>query len=109
VQTADDVSVQDPKFSAFHDVDQSRLTRFMVYGNGNTYAVSLDDGTFTVNGASFRPHDYPLSNIRLYYCRRVQQSINLGTEEQATRVRFRIGYDAIDHLGNPIQRVMEID
>jgi len=101
-QPPEDVSTQDPNKSAYFDVDHSRLSLFSICDG--RYMVDVRDGTFYVNGASFRMHDVPITDIKLHFARRHTHDSN-GRHD----IVYRIGWDAMDHNGNPIQRVMEID
>ncbi len=49
-------------------------------------------------------HDVPISDIKLYFCRR-----HTHTTAGGHTIVYRIGWDAKDEQGNPIQRVMELD
>jgi len=107
-QNEEDVSLTDPKRSAFFDIKQEEVKRFTLEGNGNTFCVDLTDGHFEVNGVSFFMHDESLTDFRLIYFRRHRHQFNRETREELSHeVTFRFGWQAtLD--GKNIQRVMEI-
>lgn len=49
-QTSEDVSAANPNKSAFFDVDQEKLVRFELIGDGKIISVDLISGEFTLNG-----------------------------------------------------------
>jgi len=119
-QNAEDVSRQDPKRSAFFDVDQTKLLSFLLIPvdkvNDGVYCVDLRTGKFLVNGAEFFLHDrsVPLSNFRLIYVRRHREHIDINTEtkklsnKRADDVQYLLGFQANLPDGNNIQRIISI-
>src|SRR3990167_2816987 len=81
-QNEEDVSLTDPKRSAFFDIKQEEVKRFTLEGNGNTFCVDLTDGHFEVNGVSFFMHDESLTYFRLIYFRRHRHQFNRETREE---------------------------
>ena len=106
-QMPEDVSKQDSKRSAFYDVDHSRLRAFHLLGQEYCYTVNLVDGSFMVNGVSFRMHEEPLENFRLIFFRRHTHSFTGSSETH--KIVYRLGWQATDAEGRNQQRVMEID
>ena len=125
-QTQDDVSKTNPKKSAFFDVlnDTRKLERFWlleIYKNvdldritPSKYLVDLTDGHFEINGNSFFLHEQTideskkLSDFRLIYFRRVQQSMNLTSGEASTKTMFMIGWQANYADGKNEKRILFI-
>jgi|SRR3989344_221862 len=107
-QNKEDVSLTDPKRSAFFDVKQEEVKRFTLKGP-NTFCVDLTDGHFEINGISIRLHDEQLSDFRLIYFRRHRHQFNLALEEKLHEITFRFGWQANDKDGKNVQRVMEIN
>lgn len=121
-QSNDDVSIFKEKGSAFSDVcflskpecisessgngiGDKKLSMFILHGNNNTYAVSLEDGHFEVNGAPFHFNVIGKSgNYKLYYNRRHTHVYNQTEQKE-------ISHDYIYVFGwqcNAIQNGKEI-
>ena len=106
-QITDDVSSQDPKRSAFYDVDHSRLIAFGIENDDNAIIVDLRDGSFEINGARFFAYDKEVINRRLVYFRRHTHSFNLGFEELAHETAYCIGWQGNDPVTKEnIQRIL---
>ncbi len=104
-QTIEDISLVDPKKSAFFDVLQkdekdSRLLRFLIEGEGHKYLVDLIDGHFEIDGVSFDchetlPHNYP--DRRIIYYRKHENDFDSNPDgslgvETAHRIWYCIGW-----------------
>ena len=106
-QTQEDVSKQDPKRSAYFDIDQSKIKTFSLIGE-NTFLVDLQDGHFEVNRIKFSLHDETLSGFRLVFFRKHRHHFNLQYKELAHEVTYRIGWQCTKN-GKNYQRIMEIE
>ena len=106
-QNAEDVSMTDPKRSAFFDIKQENVRRFSLEGDGQKYTVDLLDGHFEVNGASFMLHDYVLllHDMRLVFFR--QHDHTWPTKEH--RIVYCLGWQANDENGKKNQRLIRIN
>lgn len=112
-QNAEDVSVKEPeKRSCFFDIDQERVVRFTLKGEGHTYTVDLTDGHFEVNGVPFKMHEEDhLDDYRLIFWRRHRHSFNVGAEkneELSHETVYRVGWQAT-FKGEKREQVMQID
>lgn len=121
LQTQEDVSSTRPGAgSAFTDVDHDKLVEFELFHckTGKRYIVDLRDGTFATESptgqlATFRLHEYPVSNLRLIFFRRHTHSYAAtvdatGHETNHTTV-YRLGWQGNDHEGKNVQHVLEFD
>lgn len=120
-QPKEDVSTQDPKRSAFFDVDQQQVARFSlvdqespdIEGHRPYVGVDLEDGHFEVNGKAFFLHDEPFKDFRLIFFRRHRHhftsSVEENLKEQSHTVTYRIGWQTNDKDGKNHQRVMEVN
>lgn len=69
-QTQEDRSAIDPeKRNAFYDVMQREddLVKFEIKGEGHTYGVSLEDGSFVIDGESFFRCPTPETRLRIIF------------------------------------------
>lgn len=123
-----DVSKTDPKKSAFFDVLQreSEITSFHLFEadpehDAKKFSVSLQDGSFCVNGVRFKMHDEELTDFKLIFFRKHDHRINQQVifdgkggltpgqvEELSHTITYRIGWQAHNHMGQNVQRIMEI-
>ena len=119
-QTQEDKSKLIEGKSAFTDVlkkqevEGKKIKLFFLDSANDSYAVNLDDGSFTVNGRTFFMHEQTvdkskkLTNFRLIYFRRVQQSINLTTDKQTSNIIYLIGWQANYPDGTNCKQIMYI-
>ncbi len=125
-QDQEDVSKFNPLKSKFFDVlnDTRKLEKFWLLEKKRfhviesepqkKYLVDLTDGHFEINGVPFFLHEQTvdetktLSNFRLIYFRRVQQSLNIDSGKAATKVMFVIGWQANLPDGKNVQKIMYI-
>jgi hypothetical protein len=112
-QDSADVSIQDPKRSAFFDVLQEKLARFSLKGAGHSFLVDLRDGHFEIDGTVFWMHDKEISNIRLIYFRRHRHNFAKdrktgAVSEESHTITYRIGWQANLADGSNVQEIMEI-
>ena len=117
-QTQEDISKIIPKKSAFFDVlnDTRKVERFWLYNirTDTKYLVDLIDGHFEINGNPFFLHEQTidesktLSDFRLIYFRRVQQSMNIESGEASTKTMFIIGWQANHPDGKNEKRIIFI-
>lgn len=123
-QNEEDVSLRDPKRSAFYDVEQERLRAFSLWGDGHAFLVDLTDGHFEIDQVRFTLHqpDEIDSAFNLVFFRRHRhemqtqytlddQLVPQAGDTQMTdhRITFRLGWSALDKAGNVIERVMEFE
>lgn len=111
LQNADDVSANDPKKSAFSDIDQKQVARFSLINqedNTQYIGVDLEDGHFEANGMQFFLHDEDLKDFRLIFFRRHRHSFNVEGTEKSHKVTYRLGWQTNDKEGKNVQRIMEI-
>ena len=106
-QNAEDVSLTDPKRSAFFDIKQNEVKRFTLAG-GNTFSVDLTDGHFEVNGVPFRVHSGDLKDFRLIYWRQHTHTFGMKLNEQSHEIAFCIGWQTNDEKGQKVQRGIKI-
>jgi hypothetical protein len=93
-QTPDDVSITDPKKSAFFDIRQDDVALFWLEGE-HTYLVDLTNGLFAIDGVFFQAgEDLPIENPvrRLIFFRRHTHHFNLEHDELGHFVRYFIGW-----------------
>lgn len=120
-QDANDTSKIDPlKRTAFTDVLKAIesgkvLSTFTLTEQGpvaNKYAVDLRDGSFAINGKSFRMHEGTLSLegvLRIIYFRNNTRTFYAQSGEDVSHdVVYRIGWQYTMN-GTNYQQVMEID
>lgn len=115
-QNAEDVSLVDPKRSAFFDVRLEDVKRFHLYGGGtfikDKFTVDLTDGHFEVMGIPFFLHDsaQPLKNFKLKFFRRHTHNFNIGQhiKEIDHLIDYCMGWEADDDKGNIIERILEV-
>lgn len=111
-QTKEDVSMTDPKRSAYFDINQDEVATFALYHNrifgGQVILVNLIDGHFEIDGKVFFCHDKDLvlTNFRLIYFRRHKHNMTLGGVEIDHTVDFHVGWQANDEAGVNHQRVI---
>ena len=106
-QNPKDMSKQDPKRSAYFDIDQGRIKTFSLIGD-HSFLVDLEDGHFEVNGVSFSMHDEPFSDFRLIFFRRHRHNFNLKYQELSHEITYRMGWQCTKD-GKNHQRIMEIE
>lgn len=114
-QNADDRSVIDPEkrscyYDVSKDVENGKQIKYFLLSDGiNGYRVNLMDGSFMVNGATFKTHEEEdLNDFRLIYFRKHTHNFNQSNEELSHEIVFRMGWQANDSKGNNVQRVIEI-
>lgn len=119
-QDASDKSLIDPaKRSRFFDVMQAiesgtQLRRFTLVEQGpeaNRYAVDLRDGSFAVNGKTFRMHEGDLTQagLRIIFWRAHTHTYHqLSGNELGHDIVYRMGWQYTMN-GTNYQEVMEID
>jgi hypothetical protein len=94
-QNEEDVSLTDPKRSAFFDIRQKDVARFWLEGNGHKYLVDLTTGLFEIDGNLIHVgEDLPAIDPvrRLIFFRRHAHQFNLDHEEVGHFVRYFIGW-----------------
>ena len=111
-QTSDDVSLTDPKRSAFYDIKDSKVKTFTLSNGVDSYSVDLSTGAFEVNGKPFSvqlENDILPTNLRLIYFRRRRQHFMIpNLEELSSDTTYCIGWQCtID--GKNYQRVIAVD
>lgn len=100
-QNEDDVSLVDPKRSAFFDI-KDNIKRFSLIGE-HIYTVDLTDGHFEIDGIDFKMHEEELKDFKLIYFRRHKYTFNAKHQEKSHEVVFRFGWQS-----GKLQEVMEI-
>ena len=95
-QNKKDVSLKDPKRSAFFDVSQDDLVRFFLVEQkllGHKIAVDLRDGHFEVDGLHLTTEPPIGGKLRIIFYRQHQHDFNTKTlKETAHRVTYFIGW-----------------
>lgn len=105
--------------SSFYDVLQreSEIETFTLFevmpdpisGQRKVCTVSIIDGSFHVNGATFKMHDKELQEFRLIFFRKHRHDFNAAMEELNHKITYQMGWQANDAEGNNLQRIMEFD
>lgn len=107
-QNTEDKSERLPHASCFRDIMED-LDKIVLFGlhdlNGREYGVDLRDGTFDVNGLTFRMHEDPVKNVKLIYHRRHTHAFAEDGKESGHTIAFRFGWRD-EETG--VERVMEI-
>lgn len=137
IQHPNDISVSRPpeeKKSSFTDVKVDEVKEFFIYNDEHTYSVSLKDGHFEADNASFFLHQEAelLKDFKLIYKRNVKHSqkfqVTLGDKVQDNPdgtanfeiasnkpvgepeiiTSFVIGWKAINNKGESIEKFIEV-
>jgi hypothetical protein len=111
-QTPDDVSLTDPGRSAFYDIKDSKIKKFKLSNEIDSYSVDLTTGAFEVNGKPFSiqlENDILPINLRLIYFRRRRQHFMIPNLQKINSdTTYCIGWQCtID--GKNYQRIIEIN
>jgi hypothetical protein len=107
-QSADDASQQEPGQNAFYDIrykpirPESELVTFGLFGPAMAAVVNLTDGSFFVNGQSFRMTPGPVAGCKLFFGKRGVQGLVDGQQVQLTT--YRLGWEAGEQ-----SRILEIE
>lgn len=64
----------------FSEIDHSKLGVFRIDLPENGYAVSLDDGSFSIGGARFKFDGYEKEKFTLIYFRRIRRDLGGDSE-----------------------------
>lgn len=114
-QSADDVSVQDPKRSCFYDVDHSKLTTLELTEQDpppgqapKKLAVDLRNGHFFFNGVWANLFDGECTPQEVIFARRHYHHINLGSDVETHSFNYVLGWRGVDAKGSPLKQVVEI-
>jgi hypothetical protein len=113
-QTPDDRSANDPEnrsqfFDALERSKNTRMTSFLLQGQGHEYAVDLTDGHFEIDGVPFRMIEGMLPYYEIVFFRRHTHDFVAGTGQETNHsIVYRLGWQCNDD-GKNYQRVMEID
>ena len=115
-QTPEDVSLVDPKRSAFYDVLQriaagDKLIGFSLTDGTHTASLDLITGQFTINGLPFGCYPdkmpTPEADYRLIYYRRHQQHFTLNYQEVGHDIQFVFGWQTTI-AGKNYQQTIEV-
>lgn len=104
-QNSEDVSLKDPKRSAFTDLLEEQelhggIKLFLLEGEGHTYLVDLKDGHFEIDGVPFSVgENMTLPNRELIYFRQHQHDTIVDMKMQSTgkgehRLWYFIGWQS---------------
>lgn len=97
-QTPLDVSLTDPKRSAFYDIKDKKIKRFTLIGRGHIFTVDLTNGNIEVDGNVMYSKPPPQkTDLRLIYYRQVQQRLVIGEDGKGRQdpiIRYFIGWQA---------------
>lgn len=119
-QYPDDVSTQDPKRSAFYDVQHDQLKKFSLRGEGKCFAVDLTTGHFEINGQKIylhSPGNDLLKDFRLIFFRQHRHNVTVGYTggiqtsfvPRDHLIVYQLGWQTNDANGHNVQRVIEFE
>jgi len=107
----DDTAKWNP--SAFGDIDQDRLVKFHLVGEGHKYTVDLTDGHFEIDGVPFvatEQNFYVTNPLRLVYFREVRKEFDQNMVEMRQYVnRYFIGWQTNDENGKNVQQTIAVE
>lgn len=93
-QTKDDLSLLDPKRSAFYDVLHSKkdIHKFSIGRLFDKWTVDLKTGIFTHNGYKLQLEENPTGRRTLEFFRQHQHDMSREGQETDHRITYFIGY-----------------
>ena len=106
-QNPEDVSINDPSLSCFHDLKLDQIHYFILSNGYQRFILDLSDGGFSINtSGKFYLNIEPLTNIKLIHFRRV--TLNLTETERTMTVNYVLGYEGMNSLGQLVSNQIVI-
>lgn len=104
VQNDEDVSVKNPEYSCYHDVEVSQVRQFTVGDDTKYLSVDLATGYFKNQDLDwFKIHDEELKDFKLVYFKRVTMALSDETAPGSS-TNFFVGWEATAPDGQVVRK-----